>query len=515
MQMTSSIVYWKLSQHFALDPRMRSTNVMIETALLYRSDRELRSHALYLVDCARPIVSVPSARDDIAFLFFDVGDSGLPFTPAEGDYAVMREPIERETILEAVFNVWADIMRWDARLSEAVAAGSPSKEVFDIGYEMLPRPFGIHDMSLKMVYQTPGFIEDLGMKEESAEYQRIIRSHTVNMRFHRSMQHTKPFIYYDEQTDSELLCVNIRYEGRFVGRIVAPLSAEEKQIDAGQTQLFAIYADHIEDAYRQGSDAFLPQRRNQAMHDLFRDMANGLPTTAEVVSKVLSGFGWDLHHGYEVIVFKLHNEPGWVARTDVSRAYLCRLLEWEWPQSSAVEHGEDIAWVINLDLAGVGSDDYGLFQSLAAFVRDTVCNAGVSRRFDDFTLLDQATHQADAALAIGMIRHPHFWYYPFDDYKLEYLQSKMVEDMAATQLCHPAILTLRAHDAEKETELSKTLECYLSCEQNAATASERMFIHRSTFFRRLEHIRELTSIDLDDPEEVLYLRLSYWLLSKE
>jgi len=513
--MSSSIIFWRLSKTLDIDASGRSAEgTPVDAVRLFRDAQKLQGGTLYLVDCAMPDMGRPPQREDVAYLFFNVSADGIPFT-TRADHAIVVEPLEATAMLERVFDAWDALMRWDGRMSAALLGKTTVDSLFAMGYEMLSRPFGIHDVSLRMIYRTPGFIDNLGLTEDSYAYQQIVRAHAVNAEFHRSMRYERPFEYYDEQTDTELLCVNIRYEGRFVARIVVPLAEGEEHMDPGEVQLFALYGRYVEDAYRAGAEIFQPQRRNEAIHDLFHNLAEGRKIPLDVVSDILGAYGWTRTQNYEVIVFRIHDEPGWVARGDVSRAFLCRSLEWEWPQTFSFMRDDDIVWVINLDLMGSEASEYALFQSIAAFVRDNVCNAGMSRRFNDFAELHQAVCQSDAALRIGMVRHPHFWYYRFDDYKLEYLQSKMTGNMSALQLCHPAILTLRAYDADKDTELAHTLECYLTCNQNAAATSEALFIHRSTFFRRIEHIKELTSVDLDDPEEVLYLRLSYWLISKD
>ena len=48
------------------------------------------------------------------------------------------------------------------------------------------------------------------------------------------------------------------------------------------------------------------------------------------------------------------------------------------------------------------------------------------------------------------------------------------------------------------TQYYKTLECYVKCRYNAAHTAKELFIHRSTFLNRLERIKELTKLDLDD-----------------
>jgi DNA-binding PucR family transcriptional regulator len=40
-----------------------------------------------------------------------------------------------------------------------------------------------------------------------------------------------------------------------------------------------------------------------------------------------------------------------------------------------------------------------------------------------------------------------------------------------------------------------------------------MFVHRTTFIRRLERIREISGIDLDREDNILHLLLSYKILA--
>lgn len=49
-------------------------------------------------------------------------------------------------------------------------------------------------------------------------------------------------------------------------------------------------------------------------------------------------------------------------------------------------------------------------------------------------------------------------------------------------------------------------------QMNAVKAAKELFIHRSTFLYRMAHIKELVQIDLEEPDQLLYLLLTYRLL---
>ena len=80
---------------------------------------------------------------------------------------------------------------------------------------------------------------------------------------------------------------------------------------------------------------------------------------------------------------------------------------------------------------------------------------------------------------------------------------------------HEGLLALQRHDAAQHTEYMKTLRVYLDQNLNAMQTAKELFIHRSTFLYRLEKIKEILDSRLDDPDELVYLALSFRLLDNE
>lgn len=58
-----------------------------------------------------------------------------------------------------------------------------------------------------------------------------------------------------------------------------------------------------------------------------------------------------------------------------------------------------------------------------------------------------------------------------------------------------------------------SLRAYSDINLNMTAAAERLYIHRTTFCRRMNHIRKLTCLDFSDPDTTLTLLLSYRLNS--
>ena len=98
---------------------------------------------------------------------------------------------------------------------------------------------------------------------------------------------------------------------------------------------------------------------------------------------------------------------------------------------------------------------------------------------------------------------------------MTYILEQATRRLPGTMICHEGLLELKKHDEENQTQYMETLRVYLEQHLSATQAARELFIHRSTFLYRLDRIREILQSDLDDPEEVFYLELSFRLLEEE
>lgn len=87
--------------------------------------------------------------------------------------------------------------------------------------------------------------------------------------------------------------------------------------------------------------------------------------------------------------------------------------------------------------------------------------------------------------------------------------------MPARHLCPHNLLEIREYDEQNHTELYETLRVYLYHHQNAVRTARDLYIHRSTLFYRLDRLKNLMNVDLDNARERLYLEISSLLLDGE
>ena len=129
---------------------------------------------------------------------------------------------------------------------------------------------------------------------------------------------------------------------------------------------------------------------------------------------------------------------------------------------------------------------------------------GVGAEVDDLTTAWQSHHQADLAvravpiLGAGPIAH---W---GSLGALQLLLRIPAAEMSAAFV--PAAITA-VREADASGRLVETLERYLRCGGSGAATAATMHIHRTTLYYRLDRIREITGLDIDDGDARLHLHL--------
>ena len=191
---------------------------------------------------------------------------------------------------------------------------------------------------------------------------------------------------------------------------------------------------------------------------------------------------------------------------------ICRQLERQWRNSVAFTLGTSIVWLFNHSLVQIKHHGGEFMSSVVHLLREHACKAGLSDTFDDFGLVRTYYHEAELALSLGQVRDPHFWYFNFGDYALDYIAYQATRQLGANQVAHKGLLALKAHDAAKGTDYVETLKAYLDNNQNAVRTAEQLFVHRTSLIRRIQRIEKIGNLNLADANEVAYLQISFRIL---
>ena len=433
----------------------------------------------------------------------------------EDRIAVYKTPLSADMVLEKLMDSAAQLLRWNSLYPEGILKQKDTKDLFGAGEEILCRDYAIVDVDMKVAYCTGGYEKSRSVKNGLIS-EEIVQDLAAHKEFHDAAFEKTSFYYYNPQTDTNSYCHNIVANGQYIARLVMILWEEEKELCEGVKEVFEIFASHVQEIYtHMNLIRGQVHRSDDDVHRFCRFLLEGGRASDEMGNRVLHTYHWKMEHRFFCVILRFLAGSQWNAQLLIMLPYLAERLESLWENSCAVTTGDEILLTVNAGCWPEGASIHSFQQELAYFVRDNMCKAGVSPEFSGFSLLSDAKKAAVAALEIGSMKRPDFWYYLFEDYRLDCLCDSLLKELPAEFLCHPAIRILEEYDREHTSELLKTLQVWLECSGNMTEASKKLYIHRTSFCRRMNQIRKLTGVPLEKPDVVFLLSLSCQILRFE
>lgn len=156
--------------------------------------------------------------------------------------------------------------------------------------------------------------------------------------------------------------------------------------------------------------------------------------------------------------------------------------------------------------------DANLDQSFLNLITQSESYCGVSAVFDSLEQRGAYIQQADFAHDSARLlnRSSQCMYYSeslSEAFLLHPLKKFRVENVIPEEL-----QILFTYDKIHETELAKTLKRYLYLRNDINKTSRALHVHRNTLIYRLNKIRDLTEVEIDDPEVAWTFQLVFRVL---
>ena len=136
---------------------------------------------------------------------------------------------------------------------------------------------------------------------------------------------------------------------------------------------------------------------------------------------------------------------------------------------------------------------------------------GIGRPYSNYRELSSSYREASRALqklelsSAQSIAH-------FEDLGIYRILSHELIQPDIIQFAQEMLGPLKLYDRDRDYDLVGTLKCYLECGRNVKRVSEVMFTHYNTVIYRLQRIREIAGIDLDDADTMLNMHIAIKIL---
>ncbi len=132
---------------------------------------------------------------------------------------------------------------------------------------------------------------------------------------------------------------------------------------------------------------------------------------------------------------------------------------------------------------------------------------GIGRPVNDLLSLRVSYREAAQAMALEQ-RLRHHKPQAYANLGVYRLLLPLTESNELRAFCDQALGRLIVDERAGKTHLLETLRAYFECNGNVAQTAKALYIHRNTLLYRLDRIREVGSLDLDDAETRLQLQLA-------
>ena len=412
-----------------------------------------------------------------------------------------------ELVLETVTQIFRRYEEWNQALFESRLSNGSIQKLLELTGTVISNPIIVISMDFTIIAAHNNPFGDLpssvlGSTEETAD---LILALKQDPAYEAAFHRIGYFYYSGNGIAMPSLCVNIRRFDRTLYRLM--ITQGEVPLDDTFGFILEYLARVISHALSTNIVDSHDARRQ--LHQIFQTILNDPSADYVEVSHQLTTNSWLSSHSYLCLFLKTEQ----LDYKNLTHRSICSYIENMVPASCAVEHRGNIVAYIDLDLCQLSESE--IEQKLAGFIRDSFLTAGYSRKMLGHFNFHRQYVQASLSLQVGTQKFPHRWIHHFNDIALTYLLEQTTKKLPAYMVCHEKLLALKYESEQNQSQLFQTLRCYLENHQSATRTANALFIHRSTLLYRLERISKVLKSDLSDPDELLYLMLSFRLIDME
>ncbi|MDY2629464.1 MAG: helix-turn-helix domain-containing protein [Lachnospiraceae bacterium] len=429
----------------------------------------------------------------------------------DNEIIVLEDSLSESMAFNLLIYIKEAFNEWEAKMNEVLNKRLDFQTMIEVISDFLDRSVALLDPNFRYIAYTVSSQKLMDMVDSHNYLPFDIANDLRNQdEFKNLEEYREAFVYTYGET---VVYKNIFYDEQFVGRL-SLLVDEYVDLEYAKT-MFDCAGVFLEALYQQSSSFENSVYHRQKLHRFLIDIYATLPVDMEAFYQTMLENQSRLDDHWYIGLMISGNEGVFI----YSASYVCRQMEDMIPGTFCVIKDGKIIVLYNESLFERKSGkDKGLTDALKQIADQFATYIFVSRMFSDISHLENVTaamNQAQFAMDRGM-RHPDEMrekrYRLFDEFALEFLLKKGAADFRVDQICHPAVLKLQEYDMIHETSFSRTLYTYVKEKYNAVAAARALYIHRSSFINRMDRIRELVDLDLDDLDNRLYILLSYRLI---
>jgi hypothetical protein len=419
-------------------------------------------------------------------------------------------------LYNAVQHIYSRFDEWDTELQDILIRGSAVQAMLDCSDKIFNNPLILHDNFYRVVSFSKKYAEAFPLMSFMPQEQGAA---PIGLSEYDIYATQRAALFPTTMTGVRSLYVNIFQQNRLQYRLL--VLEYSRKFYPSDSSLLEHLAERIQPAVADVSEEAAEWMR---LPGVIRKMLAGEHTEDSLIKEQLGKFNWLEIHTYRCM--KVSVDSG--ASGNFPQAIIHDGIREIVPGACVFEHEGAVAVCINLTDSGgnaavAATDIFDGFSgkktdrfsaALGAFLIDHGLKAGSSARFlgHNFKNLKFYYRQAEIALDLGLRNAPLAHLYYFNAFVKHHILETSVKDLPASMLCAPELIRLRDYDQKHKTELLRTASKYLQNQLSHTQTSIELGIHRSTLMYRLDRIKDIGGLNIEDSDNQWYLLFSLKLL---
>ncbi|MHB8076404.1 PucR family transcriptional regulator [Desulfosporosinus fructosivorans] len=253
-------------------------------------------------------------------------------------------------------------------------------------------------------------------------------------------------------------------------------------------------------------DKFFTQKTGIKYEFFLTDLLENHIHNTEIIEERLRQLDRVFYSYFWVVTLKFDNNTS--GNTEI--CYLIEYLRSLIPNSMSFFYDSAIVMLVTQKTPRIFS--FSILDTLIGYFGHNQMRAGISQYFTNILDISEYYQQSLVATELGTSFTSDKNIHWFSDFNVFHLFKQSQQAIRLDTLIHPLIKQLQKYDVIHNTEFVYTLRAYLHYSRNAAKTSDALHIHRSTFFYRLNTIKEILDTPIDDSRMLFLFELSFEIM---
>lgn len=496
MKLTGRLLMEKLrAQLSVLDDYRWDADLSVGRPQFYDAAKAVVAGRLYITDAPNEVL----CKKGVLCIYTN---GTVPSRPIASSITVHEGLLQTFNAVQQIFDI---LEQWQSGMEQLVLEKGSLQQLLQLSHPITGNPMMVVDEDFALTAQVGQELipESVRLFDGNFDSIEVINALKQDELYNQMRGASTPYLFPAHIIGWRSWNVNLYRQREAAGRLI--LIEQQRSLTEGDVDILQMMAPYVTFLLEQEWSAHRPVSTLSAI--FHRILSDRMADYVEM-SLQLSALEWGSDDSYFCVVLKsAYQDQGGLAVTPIcdslERKYCCCCFLYQ----------EEIVVFFNLSKEERSFDL--ITNEMKYFIREGLLRAGYSRVGTGHNNLRRRYVQACAAMNFGNRLRPHLWIHNFDSVALPYLLEQATRHLPADMVSHQKLLLLRQHDEQQHTQYMQTLRIYLDTNLNAVQTAKRLFIHRSTFLYRLDRIREILDSKLEDPDELLYLSLSFRLLERD